>query len=63
MSYAELRTAEPNLVRGPQPDGHDADGRAFSIRRDTSRTTGKVYDCVFVVGLDAEARCTEVTAA
>lgn len=57
ISYAALVAQEGELVQGAIGDGVDAQGRRFWIRRYTARRTGRIYDCVFVSGLDSEPRC------
>ena len=57
IPYADIMKMMDDLVRGPLGEGFEP-GRRFAIQRYTSRTTGKVYDCVFVGG--EEPKCAEI---
>jgi hypothetical protein len=50
IDCAEVDKMMSDLIPGALGDGIDGKGRAFSILRYTSRTTGKDYDCVFTSG-------------
>lgn len=61
IPYAAFQAIEHRLVLGTMGDGRDRERRPFWIRRYTSRETGKIYDLVFVAGVDKEPRCIEIT--
>ena len=48
----------PDLAQVATSDGTTGDGRRFAIYRYVSKTTGRVYECVFMTG-EQTPRCAE----
>jgi hypothetical protein len=47
VPYAMIQMM-PDLVPTLSGEGKDGQGRQFMIQRYTSKTTGKIYECVFL---------------
>jgi hypothetical protein len=58
VPYAMIQMM-PDLQQTVSGEGTDAEGKRFMIQRYVSKTTGKIYDCVFSADADMP-KCAEM---